>query len=229
MSAFDRRAIPLVTFADPTNPESPWVLSYFAQRRIAGFIGIFLPIIVFLLTKGLGHALPDSISASYYTIARNYFVGSLCAVGIFLVSSIGYDEDRLLSLLAGALAIIVAFSPCKDPNGAPPVLHSNIIHGIAACLLFLDFAWICLFRFTRTTNQQSPSPGSNAVTPRKHIRNSFFRVCGVVMVATMAIYAIVDFGLHKEIPHLLFAVETICLFVFGLAWIIKGQLLLADV
>lgn len=234
MSTLDRRAIPLATFTDPTDPQSPWVLSYFAQRRIAGWIGIFLPLVILLITAttGSGHV-PDSISASYYTFGRNYFVGSLCAVAIFLISGIGYDEDRFLSLLAGAMAFLVAFAPCTPPQGSgiPVYLHSPRIHGTAAILLFLDFAWICLTRFTRTQNQQSPSASPHTLTHRKRTRNTVYRVCGFLMFGTLATCAVLNLieHLHNfEIPYLTFAVEWACLWLFGFAWLVKGQQLLAD-
>ena len=224
-------SVPLAAYTKTNDPESPWVLSYFAQRRIAGWIGIFLPVVVLLITSTTGNqVIPDSISASYYTFARNYFVSSLCAVAIFLISGVGYDEDRLLSFFAGAMAFLVAFSPCTPPQGwgGPVYLNSPKIHGTAAILLFLDFAWICLTRFTRTGNQQNPTTSPETLTPRKRVRNSIYRICGTIMVLTMATDAIIWFVLRIKIPHLTFAVEWICLWAFGFAWLVKGQQLLAD-
>jgi hypothetical protein len=229
-----RHRIPLVAYTDTPDQERPWVLSYFAQRRIAGWIGILLPIIVLLITTTTGdHNLPDSISASYYTFARNYFVGSLCAVGVFLISGVGYDEDRLLSFFAGAMAFAVAFSPCRPPQGSgiPIYGDSNVIHGIAAASLFLDLGWTCLYRFTRTNNQQSPSASPQTLTPRKRQRNGVYRFCGIVMFASMAVdacgtlYARIH---HTDTGHLALVVEWLCLWMFGVAWLIKGQQFLAD-
>jgi len=55
-----------------------------------------------------------SISAYYWTLdlERNFFVGVLCAVGVFLLLYKGYNrlEDRILDL-AGISAAGVAFFP----------------------------------------------------------------------------------------------------------------------
>lgn len=206
--------------------EPPEVLSYYAMRRAAGWIGILLPIVIAFLTWAVGssHHLPDSISASYYTIGRNYFVGSLCAVGIFLICAVGYNEDRFLSFFAGALAFVVAFSPCTPPEASCITIHfhSNVLHGIAAALLFLDFAWMCLFRFTHS--------GSH-LTEEKKTRNSVFRTCGIVMIVAMSVQVVASViylinGWHVD--HLTYGVETVCLVSFGFAWIVKGQQLFPD-
>lgn len=218
-------SVPLTTRAPAVNPYAPWVLSYFAQRRIAGWIGICLPIIVAILTVSIdpSHRLPDSISASYYTIARNYFVSSLASVAIFLISAVGYDEDRALSFFAGAMAFLVAFSPCTPRWIGNTPLHSRI-HGVAAILLFLDFAYMCLFRFTLTNSAEE-------MTPEKHSRNKVFRICGAFMLVAMAgqlAGMILEHIDKMPISHLTYAVETVCLIAFGFAWIVKGQMLFAD-
>jgi uncharacterized membrane protein YqgA involved in biofilm formation len=230
-----RSRVPLTARINPADPDSPWVLSYFAQRRIAGWIGIALPIAVFLITKLIDcdHHVPPSISDSYYTLARNYFVGSLCAVGIFMIAGVGYDEDRLLSFFAGAMAFLVAFSPCNGVNVAclPILLQTGKLHIVAAVLLFLDFAWMCIFRFTRTQGQKAPSQSPHTLTPKKRVRNNVYRVCGGLMVAAMAIEAaawLFPSSALGQVGHLTFGVEAVCLFSFGFAWLVKGQQLFAD-
>jgi hypothetical protein len=56
-------------------------------RLWVGVMGIALPLVI-----GIGHALQvgeavllDSISGAYYTEMRDIFVGSLCAIGVFLI------------------------------------------------------------------------------------------------------------------------------------------------
>lgn len=60
-----------------------------------------------------------SISAYYYTAARNVFVATLCCLGVMLIVYKGSNdtEDVLLNL-AGTLAFIVAFVPIKLPETA---------------------------------------------------------------------------------------------------------------
>jgi NADH:ubiquinone oxidoreductase subunit 6 (subunit J) len=60
-----------------------------------------------------------SISAYYYTAARNVFVATLCCVGFMLIVYKGSNdtEDVLLNL-AGTLAFFVAFVPIEIPDVA---------------------------------------------------------------------------------------------------------------
>ncbi len=60
-----------------------------------------------------------SISAYYYTAARNVFVAAICCLGIMLIVYKGSNdtEDVLLNL-AGTLAFFVAFVPVEIPDTA---------------------------------------------------------------------------------------------------------------
>src|SRR5215468_1540580 len=98
--------------ADP--PTSPLIISYLGLRKAVGFIGLGLP---FVLIFG-NQLFPDSpwfqysISDYYYTHMRNVFVGSLCAIGVFLITYRGYDIcDRIAGALASVFAIGVALFP----------------------------------------------------------------------------------------------------------------------
>jgi len=91
------------------------VVSYLFLRRAVGWIAILLPIV--LLAGNLissAASPPESMSGYYYTDMRNIFVGSLCALGVFLVAYNGYDDvDRWVTTTAGLGAIGVAFCPTK--------------------------------------------------------------------------------------------------------------------
>ena len=229
----------LATSPSPGDKDEPSTLSYFAERRAAGIIGILLPPIVVFYDRIRMSCVPTSISASYHTDARNLFVGSLCAIGVFLICSIGYKEDKWWSILAGCLAVIVAFCPtdvdsrCRvdgpsDPSWTP------VVHGVAACALFLVLTYFCLVLFTRSS---ANVPGARRRflkgLPRpKQRRNLVYIACGCVMLA--AIIAFAGFRLaktlwgHPEPAYLVLVVEWVCLWAFGGAWLIKGQQLLKD-
>ncbi|HEY5381299.1 MAG TPA: hypothetical protein VIJ65_03530 [Acidobacteriaceae bacterium] len=235
--------VPLTTPspAGPQDPETPYVLSYFAQRRAAGYIGLALPLVVVLFDRFFftAHCIPASISASYYTGTRNFFIGSLCAVGIFLITSIGYKEDMLWSIFAGAMAFLVAFCPtypdpvCRLPGATAPFAKSHDIHMIAAVALFLSLAVFCLFLFTRSSDQPHTfKPRLAGLAPQKKKRNVVYIACGCIMVAAMVFYAVSQLLAHlhliSEWHYLLLFIEWICLWAFGIAWLVKGQQLLAD-
>lgn len=68
------------------------VLSYVGIRRAIGISGLVLPI--FLGPAGwlvFGIAIQDNMSSYYHTALRDVFVGTLCAIGIFLFCYRGYD------------------------------------------------------------------------------------------------------------------------------------------
>ena len=89
------------------------VLSYLGLRKAIGIIGISLP---FVLAIGKiifdDPGIQPSISDYYYTIMGDVFVGSLCAMGVFLLSYRGYDkQDNIAGNLACVFAIGVALFP----------------------------------------------------------------------------------------------------------------------
>lgn len=232
--------VPL-TVSSPSHgdPELPSVLTYFAERRAAGYIGIVLPVVVWLFDRITMSCVPSSISASYYTKSGDFFVGALCAVGVFLICSIGYKEDKWWSILAGVLAVVVAFCPtnvdgaCKADRGSGPTWTPNI-HGVAACALFLVFTYFCLRLFTRTN---TAGPGKTrqplkALKGAKKHRNIVYLVCGWIMLAAIIVFASFmaanKFWQVEEPRYLVFGVEWVCLWAFGFAWLVKGQQLFKD-
>src|SRR6267378_5672793 len=97
----------------PSGPNGSLVLSYLGLRKAVGIIGSALPFVLAfgkMLLEGPG--IQDSISGYYYTDMRNVFVGSLCAIGVFLMSCRGYDrKDEIAGYLACVFAIGVALFP----------------------------------------------------------------------------------------------------------------------
>jgi hypothetical protein len=104
-----------VSVGERSRDRNELIVSYLFLRRIVGWIGTLLPIVL-LVGNGLfpGAPRPDSISGYYYTDMRNVFVGALCALGVFLVAYRGYDvADDVITDVAGLATIGVAFCPTK--------------------------------------------------------------------------------------------------------------------
>jgi hypothetical protein len=122
------------------------VISYLSLRQAIGFIGLLLPFVLVLgkvLFSGAG--LETSISLYYYTNMGDVFVGSLCAIGTFLMSYRGFDlKDQIAGKLGGLFAITVALFP-TSPKGVPSETWTSITHFTAATLLFLTLAYFSLF------------------------------------------------------------------------------------
>ena len=73
--------------ANPKTNAEDITMSYLGLRKSIGFIGLLVPIV--LLIAGvffLEGRIQPSISHFYYTPMGNYFVGLMCAIGVFLGS-----------------------------------------------------------------------------------------------------------------------------------------------
>ena len=159
---------------------------------------------------------------------RNYLVGSLCAIAAFLACSRGYDlHDEITGYVAGGLTLIVALVPAVNPHRA---MHSRYyddlgrVHLVAAALMFLVLAYFCLFLFRKTSPHRT-------LTRRKRHRNSVFLVCGVVMVACMAVMLSLTVKSVQAVlwpTGILFWCESLALSAFGIAWLVKGEVFLRD-
>jgi hypothetical protein len=169
--------------------------TYFALRSAAGFIAIFLPIV--LVGWGAWHGISkhamSSLSSFYWlsllpplgsdALLRNWFVGSLVAVGICLIAYEGYGtlENWLLNLAGGAVVVVALFPmPCTNALNssqicAPFYSETLPIHYIAAITFFLligSTIWFCA-----NDTLADLSPGA-----RRRWRR-YYRAFAVAMVA----------------------------------------------
>jgi hypothetical protein len=205
--------------------ERQLVLSYLALRKAVGIIGFFLPLALAIGKMILGSSgLQRSISGYYYSNVRDIFVGSLCAIGVFLVSTKGYDwRDQLFGILAGAFAIGVALFPTTPDTGATAADQIvGTAHLTFAALLFLTFATFCLWLFTL----HGPDP-----TPRKLVRNRVYRICGIIILACIGLLFLVFLPPIKtalEAIKPVFWLESVAVMTFGFAWLTKGEMIWKD-
>jgi len=191
-------------------------------RLGVGLVGIWLPFVV-----TIGHSvnvgrftLPSSISGAYYTSMRDVFVGSLSAIGVFLIfyrTSLAAD---ILGTIAGLAAIGVALFPAK-PDAVDLMVASTdtpgrVVHTIAAAVLFLSLAAFCFFLFPRTSR-----------TGRKII----YYVSGVAIVAGFVLALVGSQILPDDVENTirpLFWGETVAILAFGVAWFAKSNTLMPD-
>jgi hypothetical protein len=209
-------------------PVSSLVISYVTLRRAIGVLGLLFP---FLVSLGalliFGTGLQESISAYYYTGTRDVFVGSLWAIGFFLFSYRGYEiQDRIAGKLAWAFALGVALFPTSpDCQGCSYSHVASFLHGVFAAALFLTLSYFSLVLFTKTDPSRPP-------TPQKLQRNMVYRICGWIMLVCIALILIIKFNdaitsaIGKYDP--VFYLETITILSFGVSWLIKGEVILAD-
>jgi hypothetical protein len=206
------------------------VLSYLKLRKAIGLLGACLP---FVLAIGLfvlySKGLQGSISGYYHTEMRDVFVGTLCAIGVFLFSYRGYDnKDRVAGNFAAVFAIATAIFPTPPPVPNPTDMDKvkGAIHFISAALFLLTLAYFSLRLFTKTDPKHSP-------TQQKLNRNRIYRVCGytiVAAIALIAIYKLLPDDIANRLAELkpVFWLESFAVVAFGISWLTKGEMILKD-
>ena len=209
------------------DPNGSLVLSYLELRKSIGTIGILLPWVVsigkiILQSPGI----LGSISAYYYSVMGNVFVGSLCAIGVFLWSYKGYDRrDAIAGNIAALFSIGVALFPTPPESGATTVqIMIGDIHTIAALGFFLTLAFFALALFRKTHSTVPP-------TRMKIIRNIVYTICGyTILLAVAAIAALQLLPADAPIFALspVFWLESIAIIAFGFSWFVKGEAILKD-
>jgi hypothetical protein len=203
---------------EPYADERMFVLSYKGLRKAVGIIALALPIVL-LIAKPLvdGGGMQGSISAYYYTGVRNYFVGTLCALAVFLFSYKYAPRDNVLSTLACIAALGVVFFP-TTPSGEDTTWTGRL-HVISAISFFLILAVFAYFIFTRP-----PLPPEDLET-RKRTRNRIYRACGIIIVVSLALAPLLDRVLSDDLRdqiHPLFWLESIAIWAFSFSWLLKG-------
>ena len=208
-----------------SGPQDPLVLSYLTLRKAVGIIGLALPFILAIgkiLLQGPG--IEGSISYYYYTDTGNVLVGSMCAIGVFLLSTRGYDcRDRIAGVLACIFAVGVALFPTMPyPKPSPKETVIGHFHWVFAALLFLTLAYFALCLFTRTRGNP---------TPQKLKRNRVYHICGTLILISVALIVLVSVPPLKDSAahlHPIFWLESLAVLSFGFAWLTKGEAILKD-
>ncbi len=209
-----------------TDLQESLVLSYLSLRKAVGIIGVALPFVLAFGNMILhGPGILHSISMYYYSDLGNVFVGSMCAIGVFMLSTRGYDQrDRIAGYLASIFAAGVGLFP-TTPEGVATAKQKVIgaLHYTSAALLFLTFAYFCFVLFTET-DQKIP-------TRRKLQRNRVYRISGSIILTCVLLIVIVKLPQVKtalEPLRPVFWLESIAVITFGVAWLTKGEMILKD-
>ncbi|WP_156309195.1 hypothetical protein [Sphingobacterium endophyticum] len=202
------------------------LFAYRRLRRAIGYLGIFLPSILVLLSliKFFSTNIQPSISHYYYTNLREIFTGTLCAVGLFLICYKGngnksiLKNDNILTNIAGFMAFGVAFIPtdpisdsclkCTLINFSLTWLH----YGFAAVLFFI-FALLSINVFTIGQQPNTDIPVS------MFNENKIYRFCGYGILLCIILVP------FKLFPYSTLLFEALALLLFGVSWLIKGRAL----
>jgi hypothetical protein len=125
----------------------------------------------------------------------------------------------------------------------------HYIHLASAAGFFITQTYFTFFLFTKTkavrdasitmqvvpnffgvyaTEQKVKMENLDQVLPKKSSRNTFYRLCGRVMLictVLIAVYGLLLEGKYQQLDFFrpTFILETIALFFFGSAWLVKSQ------
>jgi hypothetical protein len=212
----------------PSTDPPPFVVGYMTLRKIVGVLGMLMPLV--LLFGGMAVfdlEMRPSLSAYYHTEMQDVFVGTLCAIAVFLFAYRGHDHrDVRAGQAAGVGAVGTALFRTTDPNSSKILDLVGGIHLAFAATFFLALAYFSLRLFTLTNQPEN-------MTERKKTRNAIYRTCGYVMLACLVLILVYAF-LPKDIVEILkpynlvFFFESVAILVFGLSWFTKSEAILAD-
>lgn len=209
----------------------PFMKTYFSVRQALGFISIIFPL--FLVAGGLitdGQILP-SISDYYFSSMRDFVVGALVAIGIFLMAYRGELpatatwKDNALGVAAGSAAIGLALFPNKPHGvGIETFVHvimddqiSVILHFMSSFVFLTSLTLYCLRKFCREDS------------PELH---PIYRACGFAIVTAGVVATLASiarafdwFGWRIVIENwnLIFWLEAAGIWAFCIAWLVKGK------
>ena len=216
---------------------------YKKLRQTIGWLGILLPLLVYLENGIIGNCdcLQDSISHYYYTVSNSFFVGILCGLGLVLLFYPSHPTDPkhegLLTSIAGICSICVSLFPTTPHSSDSCAIFAWSesawragIHFACAGIMLWIFSYMSIHIFTRTY------PGNDLTGPEnqwKRRRNALYVITGwITRVSILAIGALAIITYYNPnfpiTPKYTFWFEVSALLAFGLAWIVKGGFIFTD-
>lgn len=201
------------------------IFDYHTIRLIIGVIAMIFPLVVGIRASQI----TDSISWSYHTNARDFFVGFLFVIGAFLISYKGRNlRENLVGWAGGIAACVTAIFPtaiCIGVN-CPGDWKSNV-HYLGAIILFSTTVYFCLVAFLGQVNAKIKEDEVNGMvgyTPKIR-RKIVYLICGWGIAVAMLGLFIMKLAEFNTIKNITFWVETVALELFGIAWAVASQYL----
>ena len=200
-----------------------FTITYFTLRKIIGFLGFFLAPALVLGSFIIDHTwyIQVSMSAYYHTGMRDLLVGVICGISLFLFSYHGHKwYDSLASKLAGLFGLGIAFFPTSETNDKSDIIST--LHYLTSAVFLVILALMSLFLFTKSKGH---------MTKKKKQRNRVYRICGIVILVSIAGIPIAGLDAIWEYIKFLkptLVLEAIALTAFGISWLTKGEAIFGD-
>jgi hypothetical protein len=205
------------------------VVSYVTIRRAIGGSGLGLPVALLLGGWIANVPVQDNMSSYYHTPLRDVFVGTLCAIGVFLFCYCGYDWiENWTANLGGASALGIALFPLDA--GSDPLVQKSLVgyaHTFSGGVFFSTLAFYSLYHFPRDSRLE--------VDPHLRERSFVYRTSGIVIVLCMLAMSTYLFAANASWKqwlngyNFLFWMEWIAVWAFASAWLAKGRAIVADI
>ena len=223
--------MPISHEVDPLESEGrlSFTKSYMWTRLFVGIIGIAMPIALLAGDPLLfgESSIRGSLSAYYHSGMRDWFVGSLCAIGVGLFTYMGTrlgSFDNWVSTTAGACAIVVAFFPTNIAAGQTPtslqvelgeVLVARIHFSFAA--IFIALLGLMCLRFGIGDGHRQ----DRTEMQRRAWRTVHIGCAGAIWLSVVGVG--VTLLANISISHAILIGEVVAVFAFGMSWFFKGS------
>lgn len=212
-----------------------YLRSYLLERAIIGFTGVSLPVVIIAgdnLLRTDGPAVRFSLSAYYYSGMRDFFVGSLFAVGLFLITYKVFERslNNVLTVIGGVAALLVALfptdrtpaetvglTPLQSRLGESTVSH---IHYTSAAIFIVSLAIISFF-FGLQEGRRSPQRAGCRARMSPTFWRWFHWVCASVILLAV-VFTVLTTQNDMFHTYSLLIGESIAVVAFGLSWLFKG-------
>lgn len=215
------------------NQSRTHAFNYQLQRLMIGIVSFVLPLIV--LTVGC-RDLP-SISASYHTMSRDFFVACLAGVGFLMIPYQGKKgssiTEFILAKIGGVGALVVAFVPTKCPTCGEPQFEcllkeacsraNESLHIGAAIAVFGSLFFLCRIFKKRAFDKYHEDNFKTA-----KIRANIYTACMAAILIGAALIALYMLEVKIFGSMMFFWGEAIMLFAFSIAWLTASKLIIWD-
>ena len=154
----------------------------------------------------------------------------MCSDGVYAYRGYTKDanNDDAKATWTGVFAILVALFPA-DPSGGVgiPETLSGKAHLAFAASFFAMLAYFCLCLFTKSRSKPHERP------VQKQHRDRLYRLAGYTIIVSIVLIGVLGFvpeGVIQAVEawNPVFVLESIAVIAFGVAWLTKGQAILAD-
>ncbi len=214
----------------PQDPDTVrYVRSFLLLRVLVGALGFALPFALVLI-DGVwfdGSPFPrTSLSAYYYSGARELFVGAQAATGVFLIAYkvAEINLDNTLSLVAGVGVLAVALFPTNRPGGPVGLtplqdrLGESLVAGIhyTAAATFITALGVISFFFGL---REGARPRSGNRSPA--FWRGFHWTCAGLIAAALLWSLVTEVADAGPAESLLIG-EAVAVWAFGVSWLWKG-------